>query len=109
MHLVSNVVDEEEQAALLGGCGGVILTRASGGIIAGCQGVVFKNQVPLHHVAVLESRMMMGRIMRARHHPDQRCKFSANWIFVKPRYGHASERRRLPVHFLAADQSQDAA
>jgi hypothetical protein len=109
VHLVSNTVNDKEQAALLRGCRGVIFIRACGGIIAGCQCMVFENHIPLHHIAVLEALMMMRRIMGTGQHPDQRGTFSANRIFVKPRYRHAGKTRSLPIHPLAADQSHQTA
>jgi hypothetical protein len=63
--------------------------------------VVVKNHIPLHHIAVLDARMTMGGEMRPRHHAEQRATFSAGRIFIKPRYGHSTEPRRLPVHLGA--------
>lgn len=103
MHLVFQVVDDEEQTACFRGGGGMILTRACGGIVAGGQGVVFKNQITLQHIAVLEAGVMMRGIMRAGNHPDQGSKFSAKRIFVQPRDGNAGEGRGLLFHLLASN------
>jgi len=109
VHLILKVVDDKKQTAVLRGRGGMILVRAPGGIIAGREHVVFKNQIAFQHIAVFEARMMMRGIVRAGHHADQRCKFAANRILVKPGHGHARERRWLPVHPIAAGQSDYAA
>lgn len=90
---IAAVVNDEKETTVLGGGCAVIPVWASSGVVAGIERVVFEDQITLNHVAVLQTGVMMRRILRARQHSYQRCQFATHGIFVGP--GHKDTLKRL--------------